>query len=89
MKEFACEKCLNNYPTCKETEFCGVQSVIAYKERIGLGMLKCGEVAIRQSELKQLQSNIEVYKNALDYFIKEGGKPAEDIAKNLLKELEG
>lgn len=35
-----------------------------------------------------LQSELAAYKIALNYFVKEGGQPAEDIARNLLKEIE-
>lgn len=38
---------------------------------------------------QKLKSELETYKIALNYFVKEGGQPAEDIKKNLLKELEG
>jgi len=40
-------------------------------------------------ENEKLQSELDAYKIALNYFVKEGGKPAADIAKNLLSELEG
>lgn len=32
---------------------------------------------------------IDAYEIALNYFIKEGGQPAKDIVRNLLKEVEG
>ena len=36
-----------------------------------------------------LQSELAAYKIALNYFVKEGGQPAFEIARNLLKEVEG
>lgn len=42
-----------------------------------------------QDIILQMQSELDAYKIALNYFVKEGGQPAADIVKNMLKELEG
>lgn len=42
-----------------------------------------------QEIILNLQSEIDAYKVALKYFIDVGGKPARDIANNLLKEVGG
>ena len=42
-----------------------------------------------QKIILNLQSQLDAYKIALNYFVKEGGQPAFEIARNLLKEVEG
>lgn len=41
-----------------------------------------------QEIILALQSELAAYKIALNYFVKEGGQPAKDIVRNLLKEIE-
>ena len=42
-----------------------------------------------QKIILNLQSQLDAYKIALNYFVKDGGQPAVEIARNLLKEVEG
>jgi hypothetical protein len=63
------------------------------KDNMYIGRIKLPEIYSECYKLRadneRLESKLTAYKIALGYFAKEGGQPAVDIIRNLLKEVEG